>query len=87
LCRKVDERDATTRHNAFLECGFDGSDSVIDAEFLFVDLGFGGTADLDNGDFAVERGAAFDEVFAVVLALGGFFLGFDLINSRSQLSH
>ena len=74
---EIDERDAATGDDAFGESGLGGSYSVVDAELLFVDFGFGGTADLDDGDFAEESGGALLEFLALIVGFGEFGLRLD----------
>lgn len=51
--REVDESHTAARDDSLGEGGFCGGYGVVDAEFLFVDFGFGGAADLDDCNFAL----------------------------------
>src|SRR5262249_60410334 len=50
--RRVDARDAPTRHLALLEGGAGRLQRVLDAVLLLLHLGLGRRADLDDGDAA-----------------------------------
>ena len=78
---EIDESDAATGNDAFGESGLGGSYSVVNAELLFVNFGFGSTADLDDGDFAKESSGTLLKLFAFVVGFGEFGLGLDEIDA------
>ena len=78
---EIDEGDAATGNDAFGESGLGGSYGVVNAEFLFVNFGFGSTTDLDDGDFAKESGGTFLKFFAFVVGFGKFGLGLNEIDA------
>ena len=55
--------------------------SVVDAVLLFLHFDFGSSTDLDHGNAAGKLGQAFLELFAVVVARGGFDLLLDLTDT------
>ena len=56
-------------------------EGVFDAGFLFLHLGFGRGADIDDGHAAGELGQAFLELLAVVVAGGFLDLAADLVHA------
>ena len=58
---------------------------VFDAGFLFLHLGFGRGADIDDGHATGELGQAFLEFLAVVIGGGFFDLTADLIDAALDL--
>ena len=64
---EVDEGDATARNDAFVEGGLGGSYGIVDAIFLFVDFGFGGTTYLDDGNVAIECSGALIEFASFII--------------------
>ena len=78
---EIDEGDAATGNDAFGESGLGGSYSVVNAELLFVNFGFGSTTDLDDGNFAKESSGTFLKLFAFVVGFGKFGLGLNEIDA------
>lgn len=78
---EVDEGDATTGDDTFGESSFRSGHSVVDAEFLLVDFGFGSATDFDDGDFAKEGGSTFLKFFTGVVGFFEFSLGLDEIDA------
>src|SRR6266480_4694220 len=82
-----DDRDATEQRrasagdNAFLDSCAGGMHSVFDTRLLFLQFGFGGCADLDDGDAPDQLGKALLELFLVVIAGGVFDLRADLLHT------
>ena len=64
----AEQRHATARNDAFFDRRAGRVQRVFDASFLFLHLGFGRGADVDDGDAAGELGQAFLQFFAVVIA-------------------
>src|SRR6267378_2033570 len=58
-----------------------GVHSIFDTGLLFLQLGFGGCADFDDGDAADQLGKALLELFLVVIAGGVFDLRADLLHT------
>src|SRR6267378_2515226 len=83
----LDGRDATEQRRAaagddtFLDSRASGVHSVFDTRLLFLEFGFGGCADLDDGDAADQLGKALLELFLVVVAGGVFDLRADLLHT------
>ena len=65
------ESNATTRNDTFFNGSARGMQGILDASFLFLHLGFGGSTDLDDGHTTGELGQALLELLAVVVG-GGF---------------
>src|SRR2546426_5622355 len=82
----LDGRDATEQGRAaagddtFLDSRAGGVHSVLDTGFLFLQFGFRGCADLDDGDAADQLGKALLELFLVIVAGGVFDLRADLLH-------
>ena len=55
--------------------------SVFDAGLLFLHLGFGGRADLDDGNAAGELRQALLQLLAIVVGGGLFDLGAELLDA------
>src|SRR5207247_4770933 len=83
----LDGRDATEQGRAaagddtFLDSRAGGVHSVLDTGFLFLQFGFRGCADLDDGDAADQLGKALLELFLVIVAGGFFDLREDMFDS------
>src|SRR5216684_2226057 len=83
----LDDRDAAEQcraaagDNAFLDSRAGGVHSVFDTGLLFLQLGFGGCADFDDGDAADQLGKALLELFLVVVGGGVFDLRTDLLDT------
>ena len=75
------QRDAAARHDAVLDGRLRGVHGVLDAGLLFLHLGLGGRADLDDGDAADELGEPLLELFAVVVGGGLVDLSPDLLHA------
>src|SRR3546814_20245863 len=58
----IEQRGAAARDNAFLNRGAGGMERVVDAVLAFLDLDFGGPANLDHGHAAGQLGEAFLEL-------------------------
>src|SRR5207247_10392486 len=82
----LDGRDATEQGRAaagddtFLDSRAGGVHSVLDTGFLFLQFGFRGCADLDDGVVADQLGKALLELFLVVVAGVVFDLRADLLH-------
>ena len=72
---------ATAGKDAFLDRRTAGVQGVFDAGFLLFHFHFGGRANIDLGHTAGQLGQTFLELLAVVVAAGGFNLGFDLLDA------
>ena len=77
----ADEGDAAAGDDAFLDRGAGGVEGVFDAGLLFLHLGLGGGADVDDGDAAGELGAALLELLAIVVGGGLVNLAGDLVDA------
>src|SRR5712692_5336068 len=75
----AEQRRAAAGDNAFLDSRAGGVHGVFDTRLLFLQFGFGGCADLDDGDAANQLGKALLELFLVVVAGGVFDLRADLL--------
>src|SRR5712671_178605 len=82
-----DDRDATEQRRAaagddtFLDSRAGGVHGVLDTRLLFLQFGFGGCADFDDGNAADQLGKALLELFLVVIAGGVFDLRADLLDT------
>ncbi len=77
----ANERGTTAGNDAFLDGRTGGVHSVLNASFLFLELGFGGRANLDDGDAADKLGKALLELLLVVVGGGVFDLLADLLDA------
>src|SRR2546428_810811 len=75
------ERRAAAGDNAFLDSRAGGVHGIFDTRLLFLQLGFGGCADFNDGDAADELGKALLELLLVVIAGGVFDLLADLLDT------
>src|SRR5690606_2789370 len=75
----ADQRDATARHDAFLDGRTRGVQGVFDTRLLFLHFDFGRSADLDHRNTAGELRLALLQLLLVVVAGGLFDLGLDLL--------
>ena len=75
---RTDEGDAAAGDDAFFHGRTGRVEGVFDAGFLFLHLGFGRGADIDDGHAAGELRQAFLELLAVVVAGRFFDLAADL---------
>ena len=82
----ADEGDAAAGDDAFFHGRTGRVEGVFDAGFLFLHLGFGRGADIDDGDTAGELGEALLELLAVVIAGGFFDLAADLVHAALDVS-
>src|SRR5258707_2547799 len=73
------QRRAAAGDDTFLDSRAGGMDSVFDTGLLFLQFGFGGCADFDDGNAADQLGKAFLQLFLVVVGGGVFDLGADLL--------
>ena len=78
------QRDAAAGDDAFLDGRLGGVHGVLDAGLLFLHLGLGGSADLDDGDAADELGEALLELLAVVVGGGVLDLRADLLDAAGD---
>ena len=74
------QRHAAAGNDAFLHGRAGGVHGVFDASLLFLQLGFGGGADFDNGHAADQLGQALLELFLVVVGGGVLDLRADLLD-------
>ena len=74
----ADESDAAAGDDAFFHGRAGRVEGVFDAGLLFLHLGLGRGADIDDGDAAGELGEALLELLAVVVAGGFLDLAADL---------
>src|SRR6478736_181954 len=65
---RANERDATARHDAFLNRRARGMQCIFHASFLLLHLGLGGSTDVDHGHSAGELRQTFLEFLAIVIA-------------------
>ena len=77
----AEQSDAAARDDAFFDRRAGRVQGVFDAGFLFLHLGFGRGADIDDGHAAGELGQAFLELLAVVVGGGLFDLTADLVDA------
>ena len=77
----ADERRAAAGNDAFLNGCASGVHCVLDASFLFLQLGLGSRANLDDGNAANELGKALLELLLVVVGGGVFDLLADLLHA------
>ena len=77
----AEQRDAAAGNDAFFDRRAGGVQGVFDAGLLFLHLGFGRGADIDDGDAAGELGEALLELLAVVVGGGFFDLAADLVHA------
>src|SRR6266852_2225649 len=77
----AEQRRAAAGDDAFLDSRAGGVHGVFDTRLLFLQFGFGGCADLDDGDAANQLGKALLELFLVVVAGGVFDLRADLLHT------
>src|SRR6267143_1859513 len=77
----AEQRRAAAGDNAFLDSRAGGVHSIFDTGLLFLQFGFGGCADFDDGDAADQLGKALLELFLVVIAGGVFDLRADLLHT------
>src|SRR5207302_2791826 len=77
----AEQRRAAAGDDTFLDSRAGGVHSVFDTGLLFLQFGFGGCADLDDGDAADQLGKALLELFLVVVAGGVFDLRADLLHT------
>ena len=66
--RAAEQRHATARNDAFFDRRAGRVQRVFDAGFLFLHLGLGRGADIDDGHATGELGQAFLQFFAIVIA-------------------
>ena len=81
----ADQGHATARNDAFFDGRAGRVQRVFDAGFLFLHLGFGRGADIDDGHATGELGQAFLQFFAVVIGGGFFDLAADLVDAALDL--
>ena len=74
---EIDEGNTTAGDDTFGEGGLSGGYGVVYAELLFVDFGFGGATDFDDGYFAEEGGCALFVLFPFVVGSSGVGLAVD----------
>src|SRR5215469_1501711 len=77
----ADEGCAAAGDDAFLNGCASGVHGVLDASFLFLQLGLGSRANLDDGNAANELGKALLELLLVVVGGGVFDLLADLLDA------
>src|SRR6267143_665804 len=77
----AEQRRAAAGDNALLDSRAGGVHSIFDTGLLFLQFGFGGSADFDDGDAADQLGKALLELFLVVIAGGVFDLRADLLHT------
>ena len=77
----LQQRDATTGHDALLERRPRGLQRVLDAVLLLLHLRLGRRADLHDGDAAGELGQALLELLAIEVRVGVLDFGFDLVDA------
>jgi hypothetical protein len=82
----ADEGHAATGDDAFFHGRTGRVQRVFHAGLLFLHLGLGGRADVDDGHAAGELGQAFLQLLAVVVGGGLGDLAADLADSRAWMS-
>ena len=80
------QRQASAGHDAFLDGGFGGRNSVLDAVLLFLQLDLGRRADPDNGDAAGQLGQALLQLLTVPVGIRVFDLALDLGNASLDVA-
>ena len=80
-CEAAEQGHATARDDAFFDGCAGRVQGVFDAGLLFLHLGLGRGADVDDGDAAGELGQAFLQLFAVVVRGGFLDLTADLVDA------
>src|SRR5690606_28126878 len=83
--RGAQQRNATTRHNAFFNGGAGRVQSVVDAVLALLHLDFGRTTDLDHGNATGELGKTLLQLLAVVVRGGLLDLRLDLRNAAGDV--
>ena len=78
---RADEGHAAARHDAFFHGCAGRVQRVFDAGFLFLHLGFGRGADIDDGHATGELREAFLELLPIVIGGGLFDLAADLVHA------
>src|SRR4029079_14943727 len=78
--------DAAARHDAFLDGRTSRMHRVINAILALLDLDFGGAADADHRDTALELGQTLLQLLAVVVRGGFLDLRLDLRHARFDVS-
>ena len=82
---RADQRNATARHDAFLDCGTGGVQRIFHAGLLFLHFHLGRGADLDQRHTAGQLGYALLQLFLVVVAGGFVDLLADVLHPRFDL--
>ena len=80
------QRHAAAGNDAFFDRRAGGVHGVFDASLLFLQLGFGCRADLDDRNAADQLGKALLELFLVVVGGGVFDLRADLLDAAFDLA-
>src|SRR5216684_6755049 len=78
---ETEQRRAAAGDDTFLDSRAGGVHSVFDTRLLFLQFGFGGCADFDDGDAADQLGKALLELFLVVVGGGVLDLRADLLHT------
>src|SRR5690606_4013466 len=81
----ADERHAAAGDDALLHGRAGRVERVLDARLLLLHLGFGGGADIDDGDTAGELREALLQLLTVVVAGGFLDLAADLVDAALDL--
>src|SRR5713101_1102393 len=81
----ADQGDPAAGNDAFFDRRARRMESVLDAGFLFLHLGLGGGAHVDDGDTAGELGQTFLEFLPVIVGSGFVDLAADLIDAALDL--
>jgi hypothetical protein len=77
----ADQRRAAAGNNAFLDGRPRGVHGILHTGLLLLELGFGGRANLNDGDAADELGKTLLELLLVVIGSGVFDLLADLLHA------
>src|ERR1043166_2934348 len=81
----ANEGDTTARNNAFFDGRAGRVESVLAARFLFLHLGLGRGADVDDSPAASQFGQAFLQFLAVIIGGGFLDLTADLVDAALNL--
>ena len=81
LVSEIDESNATTGNDTFIESCLGGGNGIINAILLFVDLSFSSTTNFNNGNLAREGSSAFFVLFTIVIRGSEVGLGLNEFNT------
>src|SRR5580704_18331514 len=82
---RLQQRDAATGHDTFLDRGLGVAHRVLDAVLALLQFDLGSRARLDDGDAAGQLGQPLLQLLPVVVGVGVVDLGADLVNPAGDL--